>query len=313
MPRDGAIGTRPPTLPESRVARALEGGDPVSVVAPAAAIDRAGLETGIRQLEEWGYRVRVAPAAYERSGYLAGSDRSRGESLRAAILDPDVRAIFFARGGYGSARILPLLGEDLATVEPKILVGYSDTTGLLNHFTHHFGWVTFHGPMISTDFSDMSASDGRLLREIIEGRTLPTYRLGTPLRAGIAEGTLTGGNLSTLASLLGTPWAIDARGAVLFVEDRNERSYRIDRLLTQLRLAGIFDGVRGVVFGEMPECGGMHEIRRVVGEVLGGLTFPVTFGLRSGHGRGKKTLPFGVRARLDAEQRFLQILDPVVR
>ncbi|MGH7858002.1 MAG: S66 peptidase family protein [Candidatus Binatia bacterium] len=292
---------------------ALRAGDCVAVVAPAAAIDRASLDRGVRVLASFGYRVRVAPEAYRRSGYLAGADEPRAESFRTALVDPEVRAVFLARGGYGSARLLPLLEDAFGACEPKILVGYSDATALLGYATTVHGWVTFHGPMVATDVPDMSRADARSLRDLLEGKTPPPYRLSSALRGGVAEGRLVGGNLSTIVSLLGTPYAIRCRRAILFLEDRNERPYRIDRMLTQLRLGGILDSLEGLVFGEMPECGEAKELRRIVREVTGQFDFPIAFGLRSGHGRGKRTLPLGVSARLDAGKSSLEILEPVVR
>lgn len=291
---------------------ALSPGDAVAVVAPAAAIDRPSLEQGVRVLGALGYRVRVAPEVYRRSAYFAGPDDVRAESLRTALADPDVRAIFFARGGYGSARLLPLLDGHVDRETPKILVGYSDATALLAWITERLGWTAFHGPMVAADFPSISAADARALRELLSGEALPTYRLGAPMRGGVAEGRLVGGNLATLASLLGTAWAPSCEDAILFLEDRNEQPYRLDRMLTQLRLAGILSGLKGLVFGEMPECGGARELRRIVREVTEGLSFPIATGLRSGHGRGKRTLPLGVRGRLDADQRVLEILEPVV-
>lgn len=291
---------------------ALEPGDGVAVVAPAAAIDRPSLEQGVHVLVALGYRVRVAPDVYRQNAYLAGSDQVRAESLRAALADPEVRAVFLARGGYGSARLLPLLDGRIDPEAPKIVVGYSDTTAILAWLTGRLGWITFHGPMVAADFPSLSAAERRGLRDLLAGRGRPAYRLGAPIHGGVTEGRLLGGNLATLVSLLGTPWAPSCDGAILFLEDRNEKPYRIDRMLTQLRLSGLLAGLKGLVFGEMPECGGTRELRRIVRELTEGLNLPVATGLRSGHGRGKRTLPLGARARLDADQRALEILEPVV-
>jgi muramoyltetrapeptide carboxypeptidase len=291
---------------------ALRPGDCVAVVAPAAAVDRDDLERGVAVLRSFGYRVRVAAQVYRRSGYLAGNDAVRAESLRSALTDPEVRGVFLARGGYGSARLLPLLEDVFARSEPKVLIGYSDATALLTYATTVHGWVTFHGPMVSTDLPDLSRADARILRDLIEGRPPPTYGLASATHDGAIEGRLVGGNLSTIVSLLGTPYALRSRGALLFLEDRNERPYRIDRMLTQLRLGGILERLEGLVFGEMPDCGGVRELRRIVREVTAGLDLAVAFGLRSGHGRGQRTLPLGVRARIDGSRPVLEFLEPAV-
>jgi muramoyltetrapeptide carboxypeptidase len=292
----------------------LAAGDTVAVVAPAGVVDRSGLEQGVRVLQTFGYRVQVAPQVYRRSHYFAGVDAARAESLKAALADPDVRAVFLARGGYGSARLLPYLDGALGTLEPKIVVGYSDTTALLAWLTGRYHWVTFHGPMVATDLPNLPATDARALREVLEGRSLPVFRLGRPVVSGRAEGRLLGGNLSTLVSLLGTPYALEIPpGAILFVEDRNERPYRIDRMLTQLRLAGVLERIGGLVLGEMPECGDGRELRRILRDLAQDRSFPVVGGLRSGHGRGKRTLPLGACVRLDTDRRVLEVAEDVVR
>ena len=284
----------------------------MAVVSPAAAIDRRDAARGVRVLERLGYHVRIAPAAFRRSGYFAGSDDVRARSLEEALRDPEVRAVFFARGGYGTARLLPLLTKVFPTLEPKILVGYSDATALLDWVSDRYGWITFHGPMVSTDFPDLSSADARLLRDVLEGRSQPVYGLRS-VTGGSAKGRLFGGNLSTLVSILGTPYAPRLDGTILFLEESNERPYRVDRMLTQLRLAGILERVSALVLGEMPGCGTAREIRRIVADVTAGLPVPIATGLRSGHGRGKQTLPIGALARLDDERPALEILEAVVR
>jgi muramoyltetrapeptide carboxypeptidase len=292
---------------------ALRPGDTVAVVAPAAAVDRASLDHGIEALESLGYRARVVPEVHLRNGYLAGPDAARAASLRQALRDPTVRAIFFARAGYGSARLLPLLARGFARSRPKILLGYSDATALLSYATSKHGWITFHGPMVATDFAALGPRDRRSLTDLLNGRPTLPIPLRATLRPGIAEGKLVGGCLSILVSLLGTPYALDPRGGLLFLEDQNEKPYRLDRMLTQLRQASMLSKVRGLVLGEMPGCGSAREIRRVVTDVTQGLDYPVAMGLPSGHGRGKLTVPLGARARLDTRRRQLEILEPVVQ
>jgi muramoyltetrapeptide carboxypeptidase len=284
----------------------------VAVVAPASAASRARTLRGAKQLERLGYRVKVFPQALARAGRFAGSDQRRAAALVKALRDPSLKAILFVRGGFGAARILPLVERDLRRLPPKILVGYSDATSLLAFVTAKLGWVTFHGPMVATDLPKLAPRYGRELAATLCGTPPPPFELAATLRAGVAEGRLLGGCLSILVTLLGTPYAPDFRQSLLFLEDVNEEPYQLDRMLTHLRQAGVLGGVAGIVFAEMANCGTRREILDVLTERTRDLGVPVAFGLPSGHGRGKRTLPLGVRARLDAGRRTLEILGPVV-
>ena len=288
----------------------LRRGDRVAVVAPGSAADAARIRRGASALERLGFEVRVSPQAFSRNGRFAGTDRRRAAALLAALRDPKVRAIFFTRGGFGAARLLPLVARELERTDPKILVGYSDATSLLAFATGRLGWVTFHGPMIATDFPTLRAADRAQLLDALGGRALKPLRLRSTIRAGVAVGTIFGGCLSILVSLLGTSYAADVSDRILFLEDVNEEPYQLDRMLTQLRQTGQLARVRGIVFGEMDKCGDRREMLAVLCERTADLGVPVAFGLPSGHGRGKRTLPLGVRARLDAGRRTLEILAP---
>jgi muramoyltetrapeptide carboxypeptidase len=299
-------------LSRPRRPRALNPGDTVAVVAPASAAGRQRIERGVRALEKLGFRVRVFAQAFARHGHFAGRDRRRASALRAALADDSVRAIFFVRGGFGAARLLPIVERDLARAEPKIMIGYSDATSLLSFATGELGWVTFHGPMIATDLAKLSATDRASLLDTLSGRVAKPIRLRTTLRRGVAEGTIVGGCLAILVSLLGTPYAVDLRDRIVFLEDVNEEPYSLDRMLTQLRQTGQLARARGIVFGEMHNCGTAAKLLGVLRERTADLGVPVAFGLPSGHGRGKRTLPLGVRVRLDASRRTLEVLEPVV-
>lgn len=281
-------------------------------MAPGSAADRARIDRGARALAALGFEVRVSTQAYARHGRFAGSDARRAAALRRALADRAVRAIFLARGGFGAARLLPLLERDFARAEPKILVGYSDATSLLSFVTGKLGWVSFHGPMIATDFPALRAPDRMSLLEALSGERGEPIRLAQTIRRGVAEGRTFGGCVSILVSQLGTRYAVDLSGRILFLEEVNEEPYQLDRMLTQLRLTGQLSRARGIVFGEMPNCGARRELLAVLEERTADLGIPIAFGLPSGHGRGKRTLPLGVRARLDAGRRVLEILEPPV-
>jgi len=293
---------------------ALRRGDLVGIVSPGAAVDDIDLNAGVRVLEAAGFRVRVGSAARRKHGYLAGTDEERRADLQAMFADPEVRAIVAARGGYGSGRLLPGFDLAAAVADPKIFVGHSDITFLLTALQEQARLVVFHGPMAAGLAHQPEAAVH--LTAVLRGeRPVWQHAAQSVVQGGIAEGILSGGCLSILVAMLGTPWAPTTRDRILFLEEVNEKPYRIDRMLTQLRQAGLFDQVAGVVFGEMAGCvAGPNErvtVRDVIAEAFAAAPYPVAFGLPSGHGRGILTLPFGVRARLAGER--LTLLEAPLR
>jgi muramoyltetrapeptide carboxypeptidase len=244
-------------------------------------------------------------AARKKVGYLAGTDRERVTDLHDMFRDPEVKAIVTARGGYGSGRLLPLIDPAVAHAHPKIFVGHSDLTYLLNDLVQRAELVAFHGPMI-TGFQKQAEATENLLALLSGDRVGWHQSAEAVVQPGMAEGVLVGGSLSVLVAMLGTPYALDTRDRVLFLEDVNEKPYRIDRMLTQLRQAGVLDGVAGVIFGEMDGCvAAANErvpVRDVIAEAFAAASYPVAFGLSSGHGRGTFTLPLGIRVRLAGER-----------
>lgn len=281
----------------------LAPGDRVAVLAPGAAVDAAALEDGIRELEALGLVVVRGKHLLDRRGYLAGSDAERLADLTAAFRDPEIRGIIAARGGYGCGRLLPLLDAELFRAHPKVFVGHSDLTYLLSYLGSEAGMVTFHGPLVAA----LSKKAATSLFAMVSGARAPWQQAAAEvIRPGTGEGRLVGGCLSIVTAMLGTPWALPTKGRILFLEDVNEKPYRIDRMLTQLRQAGAFDGVAGVVFGEMVGCsatpGEAVSVRDVIRDAFERAPFPVAFGLPSGHGAGTVTLPLGVRAQLAGER-----------
>jgi len=292
----------------------LRRGDLIGVISPGAAVDELNLSAGVRVLEAAGFRVRVGAAARKKHGYLAGSDAERAADLNDMLRDREVRAILTARGGYGCGRILPAVDLAAAQADPKIFVGHSDTTFLLSLLQEKTDLVVFHGPMVASLAHQPEASVH--LMGMLRGERLVWHHAAhSIIQGGIAEGILSGGCLSILVSMLGTPWAPTTRDRILFLEEVNEKPYRIDRMLTQLRHSGLLDGVAGVIFGEMDGCAaGPNErvtVRDVIAEAFAAAPYPVAFGLPSGHGRGILTLPFGVRARLAGER--LTLLEPPLK
>jgi muramoyltetrapeptide carboxypeptidase len=300
---------------------ALRRGDGVGIVAPASNIKRELLEAGCDGLRGLGYEPFYFDSILERDLYFAGSVERRVRELEEMFVRDDIRAIVCARGGYGVNYLLSAIDIKKIAAHPKIFVGYSDVTMLLTWFADEGNVITFHGPMVTKDFAIADGVDLASWRSALSGES--SWEIGAssgakPLVAGEAEGVLYGGCLSLLVAGLGTPHDISTEGTILFVEDVAEKPYRMDRMLRQLKLAGKFAGVRGIVFGEMLDCRQIaqqdYTLEEVVLRVVGDLGIPVAFGMRSGHvSRANITLPFGVRARLEVGVDVgLQILESAV-
>ncbi|MCX5232898.1 LD-carboxypeptidase [Streptomyces sp. NBC_00233] len=280
----------------------LRPGDTVAVVAPAGPVDATEMSAARSLLEGWGLRVRSTPRLFStRLGYLAGPDEDRLEDLTEAWLDPEVRGVFCARGGYGTQRIADRLDYPrLAAAGPKFLVGSSDITCLHQAWGDRLGLVTLHGPMPACRPLHDDEETARHLHAALFGpsaRSLPLT--GPVLVPGRAEGRLTGGNLSLLASSTGTRTAPDTEGCVLFLEDVGEDPYRLDRALTQLRRADVLQRTAGVVLGDFSACGPPEQVEGVLRDRLSDLGVPVAAGLPAGHGPRQLTLPLGADAVLD--------------
>ncbi len=308
----------------ARRPRALQRGDLIGVVAPAGPVDEERLARGVRELERLGFGVRVAEGVLHRRGFTAGTVENRLRQLHEMFTDPGVAGVACARGGAGAVQLMPHLDLGLMRENPKPLVGYSDIT-LLHLEMDRAGLTCLHGPMVARELADgESAYDRPSLWHALTGEGEP-YSSGpddlVPLAEGIATGVLRGGCLSLLAASAGTPWALRAGGepTILFVEDVDEKPYRVDRMLRQLRASGAFEGVKGVVFGDMKGCApGFHDdytLEGVLLEALSGLEVPVALGLSSGHtAHPHVTLPLGVPARLrctEGEAHFEVLEAPV--
>ena len=297
---------------------ALRPGDTVGVVAPAAAVDRSHLERGVGVIASMGYRVKVSRHALDRAGILAGRDRDRAAELAAFFADPGVKAIFAARGGYGCGRLLPLMDFAVLARTPKIFLGFSDETFLLNALVDKSALGCFHGPMVAMDFAGgLSPRSLDHVAHLLSGQTRK-FELEAPevIRPGMAEGELIGGCLSVVVAMLGTPWEPRFDGRILFLEDTGEKAYRIDRMLVQLRQAGVFERVAGVVFGAIRAIDGNEQetqmIARFAAEQTSGLGCPVLWGVEAGHGTENFTIPFGVVARIDSDARRIVFTEPAV-
>jgi muramoyltetrapeptide carboxypeptidase len=299
-------------------ARSLKRGGRVRLIAPASPFDRGSFEAGQRVLERLGLVPLVSRGEFTRDGFLAGSDERRANDLGRALHEEDTDAVWCIRGGYGTARLLPLLDLRRLRRHPKLLVGFSDVTALLVQLTRPGGYVTIHGPVV-TQLSRLPARDLAWLKALLFEATAPqSVPLGRTrvLVAGQVEGTLMAGNLSILASLAGTRFAPDLRGSVLCIEDVGEEAYRLDRLFWQVVSAGMLKGVRGIVVGALAGCkpdgAGRYSARRVLERAVSALGLPALSCDAFGHGRRNVALPAGVRVRLDARAGTLTLLEPAV-
>ncbi len=288
--------------------RPLRPGDCVAVVAPSSPVNPNRLKRGLRALRRLDLQVLEAPHLYDRWGFLAGTDKDRAAALQEMFLREEVKGIFCARGGYGAGRILPYLDLKLIRRHPKVFLGSSDVTILHLALTQRAGLVTFHGPMVEPDFSrGNNPLTHRSLRALIlNDTTFEGTIAGRFLaRKGRITGELTGGNLSLVTFSLGTPFAIETRGKVLFLEEVNEEPYRIDRMLTHLKLAGKLEEVRGIVFGEMVGCKPRagptsFSVTDVLARFAQEVDIPCFATFPSGHGRENVVLPMGGRIALQA-------------
>jgi len=301
---------------------ALRSGDTVGIIAPAGPIRSDALEAGCATLLRMGYRPFYLPSILDRDRYFAGSAERRVNELHEMFRRKEIRAVLCARGGYGSNYLLPQLDLGLIRRNKKIFAGCSDVTTLLTYLCDVAGLVTFHSPMAAGDFGRPDGVDekawfaattsGEGCRRVFNPQDV------RPLIKGRAEGVLYGGCLSLLCASLGTLYEVRTRGTILFLEDLNEPPYRIDRMLMQLRLAGKFRGVRGIIFGEMQRCDQRgaedYTLQQVIMRVIGDLGVPVAFGLKSGHVSSRNfTLPIGVRAKLDVGRNVVLEYAPAVQ
>ena len=295
----------------------LAPGEVVRVIAPSAPIPRDAFDAGIGLLAAR-YQVRYDEGLFARQGFLAGSDERRLGELRAAVADPEARAIVMARGGYGLLRILPFLDPAAFLASPRPLVGFSDGTALLG-WRARAGLTSIHGPMV-TQLAALSGDDHRALYRLLEEPQPGLVLAGLEeLIPGRARGRLLGGNLEVFSRLVGTPHMPDVAGAILFFEDISERPYRIDRLITYLDLAGLFGAASGVVIGDFSSCREPQATRdttptaeEVLVERLGRLGIPVAMGGGFGHGTRNVALPYGALCELDTPTGTLTALEGAV-
>jgi len=299
----------------------LRPGDTIGICAPASPPGSLShLESGIRYLERLGFRVKPGPHIYRTRGYLAGSDAQRASDLNMMFSDKSVRAIFTVRGGYGSHRILPLLDFRTIRRHPKILVGYSDITALQFAFLARAGLVTFSGPFVVELGKTLNAEmEERFWRSLMSARPPAPVRedrakrLGRN-RGGMHTGRLLSANLTLLSTLLGTPYVPLLHKPIYLLEDIGERPYRINRMLQQLKLAGVLDRSGGIAFGSFANCEPERgkpslSLREIFHDLFDTFSMPVVSGIHYGHIRNSVSFPIGVRVRLDGTKGTITFLE----
>ncbi|MGI9335144.1 MAG: S66 peptidase family protein [Gammaproteobacteria bacterium] len=290
----------------NRALPTLAPGSVVDVIAPGSACSQADLEAGLAVLESWGLKARVPRDLFGPKYIYAHDDDVRWRHLRKALVARDSRAVWCVRGGYGSLRLLDRLGRLKVPPEPKLLIGFSDVTALHIPLTEIWRWPVLHGPVLAqVGRGEPSARHLAETRRVLLGqqRSLEFDRLEllAPVRKRTVRGRLAGGNLKTVQSLHGTPWALKPSPSILFFEDVNERGYSLDRILQQLRLSGVFDRTRAMVLGDFArgvEPNGRSLWRRVFSEFAQSVKFPVLAGMPVGHGRRLRPLPLGLEGEL---------------
>ena len=295
---------------------ALRPGDRVAVLSVSSPADPAPLAVGLDALRFAGLDPVLYPSACDQGSmrpYLAGDDSLRAADLRAALTDPGIAGVIFARGGSGAQRTLEAMDWDgIAELPPKVLAGYSDVTAVLEAVAGKLGWSSLLSPMVEPWGPGAHYSFSSMIRTLMypERATEIRYPQAVTITAGTARGRTLGGNLTVLTASLGTPTSWSARGGICVIEEENEEEYRIDRMLTQLRRSGYLDGVAGIIAGTFTGCGETDAVQEILAERLGGLGVPMIAWADIGHGGYFQTFPIGVAARLDADAATLRLLDP---
>jgi muramoyltetrapeptide carboxypeptidase len=289
----------------------LKPGDTIGIVAPAGPFDPEKFMKGKTVLESMGFQTFFSEGIFQKHGFLAGTDIQRSDQVNRLFADPTVQAIFCARGGYGSMRILPFLDFETIQTHPKIFLGFSDISALLSVLYDQCNLVTFHGPVVNT----LANATEKTLTALQTALTSPaaleiTPENGTVIKPGVCSGLMAGGNLTTLCHLVGTSYAPNLKGKILLLEDVGEMPYRIDRMLTQMKLAGCFNEIAGLILGAFKECGHLNEIIDIFNNIFEDADIPILTGFDMGHGEHNLTIPMGLGATVDTDKKRLLFHEP---
>lgn len=292
-------------------AKRLKAGDTIAITSPAGAVwDEAQVEKFSNILKGFGFNVVLGNTLKLKTGYFAGTDEDRAKELNDLFANKNIKGIFCMKGGWGCARILNLLDYKMIALNPKVLIGFSDITTLLNAIYTKTGLITFHGPVGNSGWNDWTSS---VFKSVVMNREQTAFPTGPnvedmtiTINKGTVKGTLVGGNLTVISSLIGSGYLPDWKGKILFLEETKEEPYRIDRMLTQLKLAGVLKQLKGVAIGKFVKCEAEEPQKafnymQVLEQHFRLLTVPVFYGLMTGHIENKLTLPVGAEVSLDAD------------
>ena len=298
--------------------KSLKRGHRIGVVSPSYWLEKKGLGNAVTVFQKKGYEVQLGDSVYLKDGPFAGTPQQRAKDINQMFSDPNIDAIFCARGGYGANRVLPLLDYDLIQSKPKIFMGYSDITAFLTSITQKTGLVTFHGPMLSTFKNKLVPYNLDTLVNVLSGKediriVEPNELKPTILKSGKAIGPLWGGNMCLLVNRLGTKNQLNTDGVILFIEDVDENLYAFDRMLFHMKEAGMFENIRGLIVGELTEI--KDEIipfgkttDEIILDVCGDLNIPIVTNFPCGHGNYQATLPISLPVELRADNNFVELL-----
>ncbi len=284
----------------------LKPGDTIGIVAPAGPFDPKKFRKGVDVIESMGFYTYFDEEIFQKHGFLAGTDEQRAGQINRFFADPAIHAIICARGGYGSLRTLPFIDFETVCNNPKIFVGFSDISVLLSVFTQRCNLVTFHGPVVTTLGSGAKDTIAELKMALTSHKPLALApKKSVAINPGVSSGMMTGGNLTTLCHLLGTPYMPDLKEKIMLIEDTGEALYRIDRMLNHMKFSGCFDSLKGLVLGSFEKCGKMESIYQIVKNIFHDIHIPILGGFEIGHGNVNITIPIGIEATLDADRQTL--------
>lgn len=303
---------------ETLKSKALKPGDTVAISSPAGAVwDEVQVQKFTSIIEGLGFKVKLGQTLKEKFGYFAGSDEMRAKEINSFFADTEVSAIFCMKGGWGCARILDKINYELIKKNPKVIMGFSDITSLLVAINHKTGLVTFHGPVGNSGWNDFSVDYIKriLMQKEAVSYTYPEKDEDKPyvINPGKAKGILVGGNLTVLAGIIGSEYLPHWKNKILFLEEANEEPYSIDRMLTQLKLAGVLNNISGFVFGKCVRCDAEEPqkaflFKEVLEQHIKPLGIPAFYGAMIGHIENKYTMPIGIEAEIDADKNSIRLL-----
>ena len=304
--------------------KSLNHDDCIGIISPSYWLSEDDLQRTTSYLKTIGYKLKFGISYSLRWGPFAGHPQERADDIHRMFSDPDIKAIICARGGYGANRVLPLIDYELIRENPKIFIGYSDITAYLTSITQKTGLITFHGPMLVSYKKRFVKYNFELMEQILKGTKevkieYPKALSPKVLKSGIATGPLWGGNITLLTNRLGTADYLDIDGVILFLEDLDEYLYAFERMLVQMRTAGLFDHIKGLIIGELDEFKDQEipferNTDQIVIDICGDLDIPIVSNFPCGHGTYQATLPISVNAELNANDNnpYLTLLEPAV-